>query len=82
MAVMNASAVITVEMKGGGKRTYHFVVDGSKDEILEKVEKYAHRQARMFRDQERLLRWTIRMNSKYTDVGYVPLPAEPFGEEK
>ena len=74
--------MVTLDLVGGGKRTYQLSLDGSKEEIKQHVEKYAHRQASLFKEQERLLQWKIMVEGKYTDVGYVPLPAEPFGVEK
>jgi len=82
MAALSGSAVVTLDLVGGGKRTYQLSLDGSEEEIKQHVETYAHRQANLFKDQQRLLRWKIMVEGKYTDVGYVPLPAEPFGEEK
>jgi len=79
---VTASAVVTLDLVGGGKRTYQLSLDGSKEDIQKQVEKYAHRQANLFKEQERLLRWKIMVEGKYTDVGYVPLPAEPLGVEK
>ena len=79
---MSGAAVVTLDLVGGGKRTYQLSLDGSEEEIKQHVQKYAHRQANLFKDQQRLLRWKIMVEGKYTDVGYVPLSAEPFGEEK